>query len=351
MQSSVQKKQVRKKASTGEKELSMIDFSDRKAKPGRSGEVALWELEPPEKRPGTGQKQKANQRQRTGQRQSASQSQRVSRRQGVSQNRAASYRAQERYAGTVVRDYQSRAVQSRERRLARRRRAYLYRALALSMVLLCLTLLCLLVGFIIKCLREDRQQEALPVANIPVSDEAEVSAIEAPDIMTDFLEINEYSRPGTAIEGVKSIFVHYTANPGTSAAQNRSYFASLAETRERSASAHFIIGYEGEIIQCIPLEEQAYAVMTRNNDSISIECCYLDEDGKFTQETYDSLIHILAWLTEEYNLEEEDILRHYDCGGKLCPLYYVEHENAWDQLLVDVKRYREDNRNLETAGN
>ena len=26
-------------------------------------------------------------------------------------------------------------------------------------------------------------------------------------------------------------------------------------------SAHFIIGYEGEIIQCIPLEEQAYAVM------------------------------------------------------------------------------------------
>lgn len=314
MQSSVQKKQVRRKASAGEKELSMIDFSDRKAKPGRSGEVALWELEPSGKRPGAGQKQKAGQRQ------------------------------------TVMRDYQSRAAQGRERRLARRRRAYLYRALALSIVLFCLTLLCLLVGFIIKCLREDRRQAALPVADIPVSGEAEVSTIEAPDIMTDFLEINEYSRPGTAIEGVKSIFVHYTANPGTSAAQNRSYFASLAQTRERSASAHFIIGYEGEIIQCIPLEEQAYAVMTRNNDSISIECCYLDEDGKFTQETYDSLVHMLAWLTEEYNLEEEDILRHYDCGGKLCPLYYVEHENAWDQLLTDVKRYREDNRNMAAAG-
>ena len=55
-----------------------------------------------------------------------------------------------------------------------------------------------------------------------------------------------------------------------SAAQNRSYFASLAETQERSASAHFIIGYEGELIQCIPLEEQAYAVATRNADSVSI---------------------------------------------------------------------------------
>ncbi len=32
----------------------------------------------------------------------------------------------------------------------------------------------------------------------------------------------------------------------------------------------------------------------------------------------------------------EDFLRHYDCGGKKCPLYYTEHEDAWEQLKRDV---------------
>ncbi len=160
-----------------------------------------------------------------------------------------------------------------------------------------------------------------------------------PEIVEDFLSISEYNRPGTKLSGVKNIFVHYTANPKTSAAQNRSYFESLSQTHERAASAHFIIGCEGEIIQCIPLDEEAYAVRGRNNDSISIECCYVNADGSFEQATYDTLIHTLAWLVQEYDLDAEDILRHYDSCEKLCPIYYVEHEDAWERLIADVKKY------------
>ena len=158
-----------------------------------------------------------------------------------------------------------------------------------------------------------------------------------PDWTEDFLTVNEYSRPGDPLTEVNNIFVHYTANPGTSAAQNRSYFEQLKDNHERSASAHFIIGYNGEIIQCVPLDEIAYAVQTRNEDSISIECCYKADNGQFTQETYDSLIRLLRWLIDAYELKPEDILRHYDCGGKKCPIYYTEHEDAWEQLKEDVK--------------
>ena len=84
----------------------------------------------------------------------------------------------------------------------------------------------------------------------------------------DFLTVNEYSRPGDALKKVNNIFVHYTANRNTSAVQNRSYFEQLKDTHERSASAHFIIGYDGEIIQCVPLDEIAYAVVGRNVLSI-----------------------------------------------------------------------------------
>lgn len=152
----------------------------------------------------------------------------------------------------------------------------------------------------------------------------------------DFLTPNEYSRPGEPLEEVNSIFVHYTANKGTSAAQNRSYFEQLKDTHETSASAHFIIGYEGEIIQCIPLDEIAYAVQTRNYDSISIECCYLEGDGSFTRETYDSLLSLLRWLMETYDLDKDDILRHYDCGGKKCPLYYTDNPEEWERLKREL---------------
>lgn len=162
-----------------------------------------------------------------------------------------------------------------------------------------------------------------------------------PDWTEDYLTISEYSRPGDPLGEVKNIFVHYTANKNTSAAQNRSYFENLKDTHDvRGASAHFIIGIEGEILQIVPLDEMAYAVQTRNEDSISIECCYKYDNGQFTQETYDSLIKLLAWLVDTYELEADDILRHYDCGGKKCPLYYVEHEDAWRILKQDVEAAR-----------
>lgn len=160
---------------------------------------------------------------------------------------------------------------------------------------------------------------------------------EKPEITEEFLTPNPYSRPQTKLKKVKNIFVHYTANPGTSAEQNRSYFENLGVTGETSASAHFVISYDGSIVQCLPLDEMGYAVKTRNEDSVSIECCYLDEDGKFTDATYQSLLKLSAWLLSEYHLKPADMRRHYDEGGKKCPLYYVEHEDAWEQFLTDLE--------------
>lgn len=226
-----------------------------------------------------------------------------------------------------------------KRRRAKRRKVLLYRCFTLVVIAVCLVLIYQTATAVYRMVHEGEQGKGKGIVQV-VSEKLAENKIQPPVILEDYLEINEYSRPGTKLKKVKNIFVHYTANPNTTAQQNRSYFANLAETHERPASAHFIIGYEGELVQCIPLEEQAYAVKTRNEDSVSIECCYQDKEGKFTQETYDTLIHTLAWLLQEYDLSADDILRHYDCGGKLCPLYYVEHEDAWEQLLADVENYK-----------
>ncbi len=236
----------------------------------------------------------------------------------------------------------ARPVQSIKRRKARKRKIFFARMTAAVFVVLCLALIYILTGEIYRFVHSRQTYpETEPEAAQTIAEKVETTGIAPPAIIEDYLEVNDYSRPGTQLNRVNNIFVHYTANPGTSAAQNRSYFANLAITQERSASAHLIIGYEGEIVQCIPLDEQAYAVMTRNEDSISIECCYTAEDGSFTPETYDTLVHTLAWLLDKYDLSTDDILRHYDCGGKMCPIYYVEHEDAWQQLLQDVAVYKE----------
>lgn len=155
-------------------------------------------------------------------------------------------------------------------------------------------------------------------------------------VQIEYLSPNPYSRPQTKLKRVNGIVVHYTANPGTSAENNRSYFEGLKTKKTTYASSHFIIGLEGETIQCIPLNEQSYASNDRNDDTISIECCHPDETGEFNQDTYDSLVALTTELCVEYNLEEEDIIRHYDVTGKLCPLYYVEHEDAWLEFKSDV---------------
>ncbi len=160
---------------------------------------------------------------------------------------------------------------------------------------------------------------------------------ECPARDVELLTPNEYSRPQTAIDTVNNIVIHYVGNPGSSAMDNRNYFESLKDSRERSASSHFVIGLEGEIVQCIPLSEVAYATKWRNSDTISIECCHPDADGKFNEYTYGSLVRLSAFLCMQFHIDPQGILRHYDVTEKLCPLYYVEHPDAWQQLKDDIE--------------
>ena len=160
--------------------------------------------------------------------------------------------------------------------------------------------------------------------------------IGAPNLNVDLLSVNEYSRPGIALAQVRGIVIHYTANPGSSAKANRDYFEGLKDAQTTKASSHFIIGLEGEIIQCIPSTEISYASNDRNKDTLSIECCHPDETGQFNASTYQSMVDLTGWLCQRFGLTSQDVIRHYDVTEKLCPKYFVEHEDAWEQFRADV---------------
>ena len=170
----------------------------------------------------------------------------------------------------------------------------------------------------------------------------DLKAVEMPDwVQQDFLRKNIFSRPDVTRRQVKNIVIHYVGNPGTSAKATRNYFDGLADQDAQkegvSSSSHFVVGLDGEIIQCIPTWEMAYASNDRNVDTISIECCHPDENGKFTDATYRSLVQLTAWLCAKYDLTADQVIRHYDVTGKICPKYFVEDEDAWVEFRRNVQ--------------
>jgi N-acetylmuramoyl-L-alanine amidase len=144
------------------------------------------------------------------------------------------------------------------------------------------------------------------------------------------------------------------ANPGSTAQGNRNYFESLKEqvppNNKRFASAHYVIGLQGEIIQCVPDKEVCYHVgadtytneaLRRlssypNNCTIGIELCHPTWDGKFNQKTLESCHWLLDVLLATYDLTKDDLWRHFDVTKKVCPKYFVEHTDEWDAFRLSV---------------
>ena len=138
----------------------------------------------------------------------------------------------------------------------------------------------------------------------PSSTKTDTDALK-PEIDVELLTPNEYSRPVITNEKINGIVVHYTANPGSTAMENRDYFEGLKDTHLTKVSSNFVIGLEGEIVQCIPTWEMA-------------------------------LVQLCVWLCVKYDLTAEDVIRHYDVTGKDCPKYFVENEEAWVQFRENI---------------
>lgn len=137
----------------------------------------------------------------------------------------------------------------------------------------------------------------------------------------------KYNRPGKA-SAPKKICVHYTGDPGAGADRLALFFTAnpLAET-----SSQYVVGMEGELIRCLPDNEQAYAATGNNKNVIHIEVCHPDKSGKFTEKSIAALSELVPYLMKKYGIDSNNVVRHYDLTGKHCPMYYVDSAR-WAEL-------------------
>jgi N-acetylmuramoyl-L-alanine amidase len=178
------------------------------------------------------------------------------------------------------------------------------------------------------------------------------------NIQRDLLTVNPFSRPGKKLDRVKGLVIHWVANAGSTAKQNRDFFESLKKQNLngdqkllRWASAHFIVGISGDVVQCIPGEEMAYHVGAKsytpealgrfghypNNCTIGIELCHPGPDGRFTVETLNAAAELCGLLCIQAGLNPlHDIWRHYDITGKDCPKWFIAHPDAFEEFRRSV---------------
>lgn len=182
-------------------------------------------------------------------------------------------------------------------------------------------------------------------------------------IIKDYIQMNEFTRPGRALGNVLGIVMHWTAMPLATAKQNRDFFNTR---RDAYGSAHYIIDQTGEIIAAIPENEVAYHCGTNqkdpvsgkvytdyarqkftwyaseysspNNCTIGIEMCPIDADGNFTTATITAAVELCADICRRHKLQADDICTHFDVvGWKACPLLWVKRPYLFEAFKTSVK--------------
>ena len=129
---------------------------------------------------------------------------------------------------------------------------------------------------------------------------------------------------------VEYLVLHYTANQGDTARGNLDYFAREV-TR---SSAHYFVD-RNEVCQSVPEGAAAYHVGGKNrkhprcvnDNSIGIELC--DSAFRVPRETEQRALELARDIIRRYHIPPENVLRHYDVTGKLCPLPWVRDPAGW----------------------
>ncbi|MFF9835432.1 N-acetylmuramoyl-L-alanine amidase [Enterococcus casseliflavus] len=171
-------------------------------------------------------------------------------------------------------------------------------------------------------------------------------------IKYEYININEYSRPGIRNNGIDGIVMHYTANNGGTARNHKNYFNNLKGTY---ASAQLFVD-DIEALCIMPLNEVAYhaneiskynadgsryrplysKIGNANYSTIGVEMC-LDRNGNITEKTFQNAVKAVKELIAKYpNITRDKIWRHYDVTGKNCPAPWVSKPSELERFKEAV---------------
>ena len=149
-----------------------------------------------------------------------------------------------------------------------------------------------------------------------------------------YLAVDGSARTGDEMAEPTRIVIH-SADPGMSAQQVWKQY----QNGKNAGSTHFVVGTDGTVLQCIPLEELASIHGMGNDPVIHIAICTGTAAEKPSTHQEKALVRLCAWLVEDCLLSVNDVKRHSDVVNNLatpCPLYYASNGEDWREFLSEV---------------
>ena len=157
-------------------------------------------------------------------------------------------------------------------------------------------------------------------------------------VITNLLTKRNYQKGNN--RKIQYIVIHYVGGTG-SAKNNCLYF----EKEYRGVSAHYFVGHSGEVYRCVEDTNIAWHCgakqykhkKCRNANSIGIEMCCRKKGNTwyFEEATVKATIELTKELMKKYNIPKENVIRHYDVSGKVCPAPYVKNDtkHTWGGFI------------------
>lgn len=150
------------------------------------------------------------------------------------------------------------------------------------------------------------------------------------NIKSRLIENSEMSRTKENIREIYKIVLHHAPLKNKSAIKNRNYINNLKYQDEKFCSYHYIIDFNGEIINIIPENELALhtKILEFDYHSIGIAICYKDDYlDRIPQIVQNSLKELSFYLLKKYNLDRHyDLIRCYDLINKRSPVFFVDNQ-------------------------
>lgn len=149
----------------------------------------------------------------------------------------------------------------------------------------------------------------------------------------------------------KYIVIHFTGGDGV---KGENYaICNQYNNAKRPASWNYCVGNSKDnyqIFQSVDPKDIAwhcgddgvgkYKGQCTNYNSIGVEhCCYWS-GGRvyFEKGTIDASVKLVRWLMQEYNIDIDHVIRHYDVTSKNCPQPFLYNDGQWEaykKLLME----------------
>ena len=175
-------------------------------------------------------------------------------------------------------------------------------------------------------------------------------------LVTRFIQTHNsrYKQSNRKVNDIKYIVIHFTAVDGDSdEAEARNFSRPCSKS-----SAHFFVD-DNSITQTVDIKDVAWHCggsvyndvaktgggklhnICTNSNSIGIEMCDTNRNGKYdiTDKTRNNAIKLVRALMNDYNIDINHVVRHFDVTGKYCPRYYCPpygDSKEWDKFKKDI---------------